>query len=244
MYGLLSKFSQTITEPVSTLINSFEQYPLLVALLLGLIGAVAPCQLTGNMSAITLYGNRTIQMKSDLEEIVAFIAGKVAVFSSLGLLVWFFGESFETSLTEYFPLFRKVIGPLIIITGLVLLGILKLGFLEKLTMRIPMRLRNGKLGSFMLGVSFSLAFCPTMFVLFFVWLMPLVVTTSYGLVLPAVFGIATSLPLIVLFLLIWLFDTKRLVMKNSMKVGRVVQRLAGAILVFIGIIDTITYWGI
>jgi len=209
-----------------------------------LVGAVAPCQLTGNMSAITLYGNRTIQMKSDLGEIVAFIAGKVAVFSSLGLLVWFFGESFETSLTEYFPLFRKVIGPLIIITGLVLLGILKLGFLEKLTMRIPMRLRNGKLGSFMLGVSFSLAFCPTMFVLFFVWLMPLVVTTSYGLVLPAVFGIATSLPLIVLFLLIWLFDTKRLVMKNSMKVGRVVQRLAGAILVFIGIIDTITYWGI
>lgn len=244
MYGLLSKFSQTITEPVSTLINSFEQYPLVVALLLGLVGAVAPCQLTGNMSAITLYGNRTIQMKSDLGEIVAFIAGKVAVFSSLGLLVWFFGESFETSLTEYFPLFRKVIGPLIIITGLVLLGILKLGFLEKLTMRIPMRLRNGKLGSFMLGVSFSLAFCPTMFVLFFVWLMPLVVTTSYGLVLPAVFGIATSLPLIVLFLLIWLFDTKRLVMKNSMKVGRVVQRLAGAILVFIGIIDTITYWGI
>jgi len=244
MYGLLSKFSQTITEPVSTLINSFEQYPLVVALLLGLVGAVAPCQLTGNMSAITLYGNRTIQMKSDLGEIVAFIAGKVAVFSSLGLLVWFFGESFETSLTEYFPLFRKVIGPLIIITGLVLLGILKLGFLEKLTMRIPMRLRNGKLGSFMLGVSFSLAFCPTMFVLFFVWLMPLVVTTSYGLVLPAVFGIATSLPLIVLFLLIWLFDTKRLIMKNSMKVGRVVQRLAGAILVFIGIIDTITYWGI
>ncbi|EGQ19921.1 cytochrome c biogenesis protein transmembrane protein [Sporosarcina newyorkensis 2681] len=244
MYGLMSKISQVITEPVTILINSFEQYPLVVALLLGLIGAVAPCQLTGNMSAITLYGNRTIQMKNDMGEIVAFIIGKVVVFSFLGLFVWFFGESFENSLTEYFPLFRKVIGPLIIITGLVLLGILKLGFLQKITMRIPMRLRNGKLGSFMLGASFSLAFCPTMFVLFFVWLMPLVVTTSYGLVLPVVFGVATSLPLIVLFLLIWLFDAKRLIMKKSMKAGRIVQRLAGVILIIIGIADTITYWGI
>ncbi|ARF16833.1 sulfite exporter TauE/SafE family protein [Sporosarcina ureae] len=244
MYGLMSEISQTITEPVTILINSFEQFPFVVALLLGLIGAVAPCQLTGNMSAITLYGNRTIQMKNDMGEIVAFITGKVAVFSFLGLFVWFFGESFETSLIEYFPLFRKVIGPLIIITGLVLLGILKLGFLRKLTMRIPTRLRNGKLGSFMLGASFSLAFCPTMFVLFFVWLMPLVLTTSYGFILPAAFGIATSLPLIVLFLLLWFFDAKRLIMKNSMKVGRIIQRLAGAILIFIGIIDTITYWGI
>ncbi|MBO1914296.1 sulfite exporter TauE/SafE family protein, partial [Microvirga sp. 3-52] len=109
-------------------------YPIVVALLLGLVGAVAPCQLTGNMSAITLYGNRTIQMKDDMGEILFFIIGKVAVFSSLGLLVWFFGETFETSLTDYFPLFRKVIGPLIIVTGLVLIGILKLDFLRKLTM--------------------------------------------------------------------------------------------------------------
>lgn len=240
----MSKISQTITEPVTILIHSFEQYPIVVALLLGLIGAVAPCQLTGNMSAITLYGNRTIQMKDDMGEIISFITGKVAVFSSLGLLVWFFGETFETTLTDYFPLFRKVIGPLIIISGLVLIGIIKLEFLQKLTMRIPLRLRNGKLGSFLLGASFSLAFCPTMFVLFFLWLMPMVVTTSYGFVLPAVFGMATSLPLIVLFFLIWFFDAKRLIMRRSMKTGRIIQRLAGAILIIIGTADTITFWGI
>ncbi|MFS0574542.1 sulfite exporter TauE/SafE family protein [Sporosarcina sp. 179-K 3D1 HS] len=242
MYGWMSKISTTITEPVTILINSFNQHPLMVAFLLGLVGAVAPCQLTGNMSAITLYGNRTIQKKSDIGEIVSFIAGKVAVFSLLGLLTWSFGESFETALTEYFPFFRKAIGPLIIMTGLVLLGILKLRFLYRITGRIPMQLRDGKLGSFILGASFSLAFCPTMFVLFFLWLMPLVATTSYGFILPVVFGVATSLPLILLFLFIWFFDGKRLIMKTSMKTGRVVQRLAGTTLVFIGIVDTITYW--
>ncbi len=243
MYELMSKMSQVITEPVNVLINSFEQYPLVVALLLGLMGAVAPCQLTGNISAITLYGNRTIQMKRNIGEISSFMAGKIVVFSVLGLFIWFLGESFETALINLFPLFRKVIGPLIIITGLVLIGVLKLGFLQRLVKQIPMRLQNGKLGSFLLGASFSLAFCPTMFVLFFLWLMPLVATTSYGFILPAVFGFATSIPLLALFFLIWLFDAKKLIMKKSMKVGRIIQRMSGMFLIIIGVADTITYWG-
>jgi len=244
MYGMMSKISQTISEPLTILVHSFADDPLIYALLMGLIGAVAPCQLTGNMSAITFYGNRTVQMKNDWVEILFFIAGKVVVFSSLGFMAWLFGQSFETTMTAYFPLFRKAIGPLIIITGLVLLGVLKLGFLQRITMRIPMKFREGKLGSFLLGVSFSLAFCPTMFVIFFFWLMPVVVSTSYGLVLPAVFGIATSLPLLLLFFLIWVFDAKRLIMKRSMKVGSVIQRFAGFVLVVIGVLDTITFWGV
>lgn len=244
MYSLMSKISQTISEPVSFFLRSFEHSPIVVALLLGLIGAVAPCQLTGNMSAITFYGNRTVQLKSNWGEIVAFIAGKVAVFSLIGLLAWIFGQSFETKMTEYFPLFRKVIGPLLIVTGLVLLGVFQLRFLNRLTMYIPMVLKEGKSGSFMLGASFSLAFCPTMFVLFFVWLMPNVVSTSYGFLLPAVFGIATSIPLILLFGLIWFFDAKRFVMKKSIKMGRIIQKTAGVLLIIIGIFDTITYWGI
>lgn len=243
MYSLMSKISQTISEPVTVFLNSFEHNPVVVALLLGLIGAVAPCQLTGNMSAITFYGSRTVQMKSNWGEIVSFIAGKVVAFSLIGFLAWVLGQSFETKMTEYFTIFRKVIGPLLIVTGLVLLGIFKLRFLSRLTMHIPMVLKEGKFGSFMLGASFSLAFCPTMFVLFFVWLMPTVVATSYGFILPAIFGIATSIPLILLFVFIWLFDAKRLIMKKSMKVGRIVQRIAGVILIVIGLFDTVTYWG-
>ncbi|SEM15311.1 Cytochrome c biogenesis protein CcdA [Paenisporosarcina quisquiliarum] len=244
MYSLMAKFSQTISEPVTVFLHSFEHSPIIVALLLGLIGAVAPCQLTGNMSAVTFYGNRTVQMKNNWGEIVAFITGKVVVFSLIGLLAWIFGQSFESKMTEYFPLLRKVIGPLLMITGLVLLGIFKLRFLNRLTMNIPLALKEGKWGSFMLGASFSLAFCPTMFVLFFVWLMPTVVSTSYGFLLPAFFGIATSIPLILLFVLIWFFDAKKIIMKRSMKMGRMIQRIAGVVLVIIGLFDTITYWGI
>ena len=243
MYNFLSKISQVITELVTGLINSYADFPLMLALLLGVVGAVAPCQLTGNLSAISLYGNRTIQFKTDWLEIFAFIAGKVVVFSTFGLLAWVFGQTFESKMTEYFPLFRKAIGPLIIFTGLVLLGVLKLKIFQRMTIHIPVRMREGKVGSFLLGASFSLAFCPTMFVLFFVWLMPIVSSTSYGLVLPAVFGIATSFPLILLFLIIWLFESDRRIMRKSMKIGHAIQRLAGVLLVLIGLFDTLTYWG-
>ncbi|WP_274309030.1 sulfite exporter TauE/SafE family protein [Solibacillus daqui] len=244
MYSFLSQISQIISDPVSTFLHSYDHSPLFIALLLGVIGAVAPCQLTGNISAITLYGNRTIQMDKSWRVIASFIMGKVMVYSAIGLFAWLFGQSFETKMTEYFPVFRKIIGPLLIITGLVLLGLLKLRFLDRLTLRIPERFKKGKVGSFLLGASFAIAFCPTMFVLFFVWLMPTVVSTSYGLVLPAIFGVATSIPVIIMLGLIWYFDVKGLIMKKSMKVGRVIQRIAGIVLIFIGFLDTITYWGI
>ncbi|EON70530.1 sulfite exporter TauE/SafE family protein [Lysinibacillus sphaericus] len=244
MYSFMSEISQLVSGPITLFLTSYKHSPFIIAILLGLIGALAPCQLTGNMSAITFYGNRTIQMKSNGGDIVFFIIGKVVVFSIIGLFAWLFGQSFETEMTVYFPLLRQAIGPIMLLTGLVLLGILKLKFLNRLPSLIPQMLKEGKFGSFLMGASFSMAFCPTMFVLFFVWLMPTVVTTSYGLILPGIFGIATSVPLILMLALMYMFDTKRIIMKSSMKMGKIIQTAAGILLVFIGVTDTITYWGL
>lgn len=173
-----------------------------------------------------------------------FILGKIVVFSGLGLFAWLFGQSFETKMTLYFPIFRQAIGPIMLMTGLVLLGLLKLKFLNRLSTLIPPVMKGGKLGSFLMGASFSIAFCPTMFVLFFVWLMPIVTSTTYGFILPSIFGVATSIPLLIMLLFIYLFDAKRLILRTSMKMGRVIQKVAGILLLLLGIVDTITYWGI
>ncbi|RHW37511.1 sulfite exporter TauE/SafE family protein [Lysinibacillus yapensis] len=244
MYTLLSEFSQMFTSPVSLFLNSYEHSPLIVALLLGLIGSVAPCQLTGNISAITLYGNRSIQLGNNAGEIIFFVIGKVAVYSLIGWFAWIFGQSFETKMTEFFPIFRKLIGPLLMVTGLVLIGILKLKILSGMAIHIPTNIKEGKVGSFLLGAIIAFAFCPTMFVLFFVWLMPTVASTSYGFVLPMIFGVATAIPFIIILTLLWSFDIKGKIMKKSLKAGRVIQRGAGALLIIIGIVDLITYWGV
>ena len=177
MYQILSEISRVLSTPFFTIVNETKQFPLLAALILGLIGALAPCQLTGNIGAITFYGNRSIQTKHQWVEIVFFVLGKVVVFTSLGLAVWILGRGFQDVLPEYFSMFRKLMGPLFILIGLILAGVVKLRWLDSISKKIPQSNRGGELGSFLMGVSFSIAFCPTMFSLFFFSLMPLVLSS-------------------------------------------------------------------
>ncbi|MDN3449435.1 sulfite exporter TauE/SafE family protein [Planococcus sp. APC 3906] len=244
MYGFFSQMSNTMMQPFITLSNSFMGTPLLFAFLLGIVGAMAPCQFTGNIGAITLYGNKSLQKETAWVEVVFFALGKITVFTGLGLLVWLLGNEFESRLTIYFPWFRKVVGPLFIVVGIFMLGIFKikgtLTFFE-----LPKKFfKKRKIGSFLLGVSFSLGFCPTMFVLFFVTLMPVVLTTSYGVVLPSLFAIGTSVPLFIAIFLIWYYGASGAVMKKGRKLGWYMQKGSGVILIGLGILDTITYWSI
>lgn len=121
----------------------------------------------------------------------------------------------------------------------ILRGILTLG-------SIPNRLmKSGKIGAFLMGVSFTLGFCPTMFVLFFITLMPMSLSVSYGIFLPGVFALGTSLPLLLAVFIIWYFGLSgKLTKKKGRKIGLIVQRFAGVIMLILGILDTLTYWAL
>lgn len=241
MYQEISKISQLLSEPFFALYSG-AQAPILVAFFLGLIGALAPCQLTGNISAITFYGNRSLQTSRYWGDVIFFILGKIAVFTGLGLLVWMVGQSFQQNLTLIFPFFRKIIGPFLILLGLFLLGYIKLNIISKISNRIPLKFKSGRTGSFIMGASFSIAFCPTMFVLFFVTLMPVVLTSAYGFFLPAVFGIGTSIPVLIFIGAISFLGLNGSLLKKSKKIGRGIQSTAGVILILFGILDIVTYW--
>lgn len=242
MYEVFSQISNFLSEPFINIAYSTKGIPLLSAFILGLIGALAPCQFTANLGAITIYGNQSLQRGLAWKEVTSFIAGKIFVFTVLGLIVWIVGKEFQSTLTLYFPWVRRVVGPFLIIIGLFMLGFIKMNGMVNIG-KIPERFKKGKLGAFFMGVSFSLGFCPTMFVLFFITLMPMVLSTSYGAVLPSVFAIGTSVPLIITILLIWYFGMdERFMKKKGRRLGAIVQKVAGWTLIAIGVIDTITYW--
>ena len=111
--------------PLIDVANATKSVPLLFAFLLGIVGTLAPCQLTGNISAITLYGNQSLQKGHTWKHILLFILGKVIAFTTLGLLVWLLGKEIQQTLTLYFPWLRKPIGPLLIIIGLILSDIIR-----------------------------------------------------------------------------------------------------------------------
>lgn len=244
MYNLLSKISSLLSQPFFTMANSLESWPILFALILGLVGALAPCQLTGNISAITLYGNNSIQKKIVWKDVLSFTLGKVVAFSLLGGLVWLLGKGIEQNLTLYFPWLRKIMGPILIIVGIYMLGFIKLKGTINLFKQTKDYKRKSRFGSFMLGFSFSLAFCPTMFILFFVTLMPVVLSSSYGFILPSIFALGTALPLLVVILIIWYLGGSGVLMKKGRKFGTVIQRIAGIFMIILGVFDTLTYWSL
>ncbi|GAE38949.1 hypothetical protein EXW39_09895 [Bacillus mycoides] len=55
MFSTVSEWSYQLMSPLMDIANATKSIPLLFAFLLGIVGTLAPCQLTGNISAITLY---------------------------------------------------------------------------------------------------------------------------------------------------------------------------------------------
>ncbi|MBS4213191.1 MULTISPECIES: urease accessory protein UreH domain-containing protein [Neobacillus] len=244
MYNLFSKISAVLSQPFFEMANSLESWPIIFALILGLVGALAPCQLTGNISAITLYGNRSIQQKIAWKDVFFFTLGKIIAFSLLGVLVWLLGKEIEQNLTFVFPWLRKIMGPLLIFVGLFMVGIIKFRGTFNLFKATKEYKHENPFGSFMLGFSFSLAFCPTMFILFFVTLMPVVLSSPYGFILPPVFALGTAIPLLIIMLIIWYLGGSGMIMKKGRKFGAFIQRSAGIVMLLLGIFDTLTYWSL
>ena len=93
----------------------------------------------------------------------------------------------------------KIIGPVLIAVGIVLLFANRLRFrsgggLSSLGEKVS---RWGMIGGFLLGILVALAFCPYSAVLYFGVLIPLALKTDGGLALPAVFAIGTGLPVLI-----------------------------------------------
>src|SRR5690625_2054648 len=151
MLNFFNQVSSTLIGPIQELAYGFEQFPLVFAFFLGVVGAVAPCQLTSNVSAITIYGNKSLVDKVPWLHVYLFILGKIVVFSVLGIVIWLLGREVYSTLSQIMPIFRKMIGPLLIIIGLFMIGL----FQWKKTWRIfnlPTKVfKDSFMGSFLMG---------------------------------------------------------------------------------------------
>ncbi|WP_223265754.1 urease accessory protein UreH domain-containing protein [Bacillus wiedmannii] len=238
MFSTISEWSYQLMSPLMDVANATKSIPLLFAFLLGIVGTLAPCQLTGNISAITLYGNQSLQKGHAWKHILLFILGKIIAFTTLGLFVWFLGKEIQQILTLYFPWLRKIIGPLLILMGLMLAGIIK----GRNFFPIKFIRKQNEVGSCLLGFFFSLAFCPTMFVLFFGTLIPLSFSYNYGYLFPTFFSIGTALPIVVFIFIIFYLGLNGALLKKSRKIGKIIQLITGVLLILIGLYDTTLYW--
>jgi sulfite exporter TauE/SafE len=174
-----------------------SQWPVLTAFILGLMTAISPCPLATNISAIAFIGKDITEKRTVLLKGVVYTLGRAFTYTVIGLL-FFFGLG-EIGLSGFFQRWgEKILGPLLVVIGLFMLGLLRLNIpgIGKLAEKMENQAGKGYWGVFLLGVIFALAFCPYSGVLYFVMLIPMTVASPDGLLLPPVFALATGLPVI------------------------------------------------
>lgn len=169
------------------------------ALWLGILTSISPCPLSTNIAAVSYVGRRVGSPRAVVLSGVLYTGGRSLVYLILGALsVWSLMSMVSVS-TFLQGTFSRLLGPLLIMFGLLLLGIFELklpaiGVSDGLQDKID---RAGVWGAAILGLLFALAFCPVSAGLFFGGLVPLAVERSSPLLLPLLYGVGTAVPVIV-----------------------------------------------
>lgn len=188
---------------INFLIDNYN-IPLLTAFLLGILTSMSPCPLATNITAIAYISKEIKSAKNTLLNGFFYTLGRGASYTILAILIYFGLSTF--SISRIFQGWGdKILGPILIIIGLIMFGVIKINIgakSEKMEKIKEWLATKGYVGSFLLGVLFALAFCPYSGVLFFGMLIPLVLKTGESLLLPPIFALGTGLPVIIFSFLI------------------------------------------
>ncbi|MEI7981322.1 MAG: aromatic aminobenezylarsenical efflux permease ArsG family transporter [Bacteroidota bacterium] len=175
-----------------------SQYAALTAFILGLMTAISPCPLATNISAIGFISRDIENRRRVFIKGLVYTLGRAVSYTGLGVIL-FFGAS-KMHVTMLFQGWgEKLLGPLLIIIGLLMLDFIKVKFpgFSGLTEKMGEHSKRSYWGTLLLGMVFAMAFCPYSGVLYFAMLIPITISSINGLYLPVVFAIATGLPVII-----------------------------------------------
>lgn len=175
--------------------------PLLTAFILGLLTAVSPCPLATNITAIGFISKDIENKNRTFLFGLLYTLGRIVAYTLLGaLLIYMLRRGLDTFdlQSEVSKGGELLLGPLLVVMGLLMLfgdrlPLSRFGFSAS---QRSERLR-GAWGSLLLGILFAMAFCPTSGLFYFGMLIPMSASAAGGYALPAVYALATGLPVVI-----------------------------------------------
>lgn len=186
-------------EHITNSIMQSADIPLLAAFVLGLLVAINPCQLAINVSALAYQYRKGKRMADG----VSYALGRTITYTVLGwVLMCLIGggkniEGLQILLSQA----ETYVPYILICAGAYMLfrafhhhhhdgdNCHNSGQIIK---------RNGPLGSLVLGMTLAFAFCPESAIFYFGLMLPLSMTSSTGVLVPLIFGIAASIPVVII----------------------------------------------
>lgn len=211
---------------------------------LGLLTAISPCPLATNIAAISFIGRQVGNRRSVLGAGLLYTLGRTLTYVALGAVLaggLLAVDEASRFLQKYM---NEILGPVLIVLGMVLLGWIGSGVSLNLAGQgvQAKAAKGGIVWAGLLGMLFALSFCPVSAGLFFAGLLPLSLKHGSRLLLPAVYGLGTALP--VVFFAVLIAVSTEVVGKAFHRLTQIekwVRLVAGALFILAGLYYTLTH---
>lgn len=214
------------------------------ALWLGVLTSISPCPLATNIAAVAFLSKKIAHPALVFLSGLAYTIGRMISYAALG---WIIVNSLLSvpQVAQFLQKYAgKALGPLLILTGLILLEVITLrlqgvGLSQKHHNKLA---KAGAPGAFLLGLIFALAFCPVSAALFFGSLIPLALNSKVGTLLPFIYGVGTGLPVLLFAVAIALGVTSMSHwFRRITKIEYYTRKITGAIFIIVGLYYTGIY---
>jgi cytochrome c biogenesis protein CcdA len=208
------------------------------ALWLGILTSISPCPLATNVAAISFLAKRITHPFFVLLSGIAYTVGRMITYALLGFILINSILSIPAVAQFLQKYMVKALGPILIVTGLILLDVIKINFpgLSLSQKHHNKLIEAGVPGAFLLGAVFALAFCPVSAALFFGSLIPLALQSKFGLTLPFIYGIGTGLPVLVFAIAIAMGISSLSHWFNKLtKLELYMRKITGVIFILVGV---------
>ena len=174
--------------------------PIFTAFILGILTAISPCPLATNITAIGYISKDIGSRHRIFWGGILYTLGRVIAYTVLGvILISILREgasmfAVQKAISHYGEI---LVAPALILVGVFMLfghhlNLPKFGFSGGGNWK-----QKGGTGALLLGILFSLAFCPTSGVFYFGMLIPMSAAEAGGYLLPVIYAVATGLPVII-----------------------------------------------
>jgi cytochrome c biogenesis protein CcdA len=214
------------------------------AMWLGILTSISPCPLATNVAAMSFIGRGIASPRRVVLTGVFYTLGRMLAYTALAALL--ISSVLAVPEVSFFleMNMNKILGPLLIVVGLLLLEVLPFRFSTSLlTARIQSRVEHwGLLGAGLLGMIFAMSFCPVSAALYFGSLLPLAMAHGSAVALPSVYGIGTGLPVFGFALLVALGAQRVSKAFNRLvEFEKWARRITGAVFILVGLKLVLNY---
>jgi cytochrome c-type biogenesis protein len=215
-----------------------------VALWLGILTSASPCPLASNIAAVSWLGAQPGRPRRVLVAGLLYTLGRVLSYVVVGLLLSLGALSLSALSLDLQRFGSKALGPLLVVAGMFLLELIRIrlpsaGILAAAAERPK---RWGLWGAPVIGMLFALSFCPVSGALFFGSLVPLATSTHQPVLVPAVYGIGTAVPVVAVSLALAVGGEAIYIRcKRLSRLEGVARRITGVVFVGTGIYLSLKY---